>query len=185
MATRARAATSGAGGHGHRRRHGRLHGALRRRAHRSPRRRTARGMSPPGSEWRESGVLRLTASEAMSPAFVLAALRERRARALPLPSGKDVADGLGRLAAPVVTPGDLSEAGQDESAEPATRTLTRNSRGSTAACRCQSASRSIPTPLTANQALGRARRARVLLRLAVQHGTLPRRVLGAFLSLVG
>ncbi len=103
-----------------------------------------------GSEWRESGVLRLTASEAMSPAFVLAALRERRARALPLPSGKDVADGLARLAVRIVTPGDLSEAEQ---------TIRRASYKNTDAKLARFNRRMslpisialIPTPLTANQ----------------------------------
>jgi phosphatidylglycerophosphate synthase len=65
---------------------------------------------PAGPEWRVSGVVRLTVSAASRPAALLDTLAERRARALPLPSGKQVADGLGRLALRIVTPADLAEA---------------------------------------------------------------------------
>jgi phosphatidylglycerophosphate synthase len=65
---------------------------------------------PAGPDWRVSGVVRLTASAASSPGAVLAMLAERRARALALPSGKDVSDGLARLALRIATPGDLAHA---------------------------------------------------------------------------
>jgi phosphatidylglycerophosphate synthase len=65
---------------------------------------------PAGPEWRVSGVVRLTAAAAASPPAVLATLAGRRARAFALPSGKDVADGLGRLALRITTPADLAQA---------------------------------------------------------------------------
>lgn len=65
---------------------------------------------PAGPDWHVSGVVRLTASAASRPAAVLAALAERRARAPALPSGKDVSDGLGRLALRIATPADLAQA---------------------------------------------------------------------------
>jgi phosphatidylglycerophosphate synthase len=65
---------------------------------------------PAGPDWRVSGVVRLLASAASKPAALLATLAERRTRALALPSGKQVADGLGRLALRIVTPADLAEA---------------------------------------------------------------------------
>jgi phosphatidylglycerophosphate synthase len=65
---------------------------------------------PAGDAWRVSGVLRLTASAASDPATVLAALAERRNRNLPLPSGTDVSNGMGRLALRIVTPEDLRNA---------------------------------------------------------------------------
>jgi phosphatidylglycerophosphate synthase len=65
---------------------------------------------PAGADWRESGVVRLTAMAAADPRILGGMLAERRRRALPLPSGKDVADGLGRLALRIATPADLASA---------------------------------------------------------------------------
>jgi phosphatidylglycerophosphate synthase len=67
---------------------------------------------PAGEAWRESGVVRLTALDAHNPAFVESELGARRHRALPLPSGRDVSQGLARLALRIVTPGDLVAAEQ-------------------------------------------------------------------------
>ncbi len=103
-----------------------------------------------GGDWRESGLLRMTASAAMSPAVVIAALGERRRRAQPLPSGKDVADGLAKLALRIVTSQDLADAEQ---------TIRRASYKDTDAKLARFNRRMslpisialIPTPLTANQ----------------------------------
>jgi phosphatidylglycerophosphate synthase len=65
---------------------------------------------PAGADWRESGVLRLAGSDARDRDSVAAALRLRRERALPLPSGLDVAHGRGKLALRIATPADLQEA---------------------------------------------------------------------------
>ena len=62
---------------------------------------------PAGPDFRVSGVLRLTAAGAASPAAVLARLAERRHLASPVPSGVDVSDGRARLALRVTTPADL------------------------------------------------------------------------------
>ena len=67
---------------------------------------------PAGPDFRVSGVLRLTAAGAASPAAVLAQLAERRQRAEPLPSGVDVSHGRARLALRVTTPADLPVAEQ-------------------------------------------------------------------------
>ena len=103
-----------------------------------------------GPEWRESGVLRLTAAQALSPAAVMVALAERRRRRLPMPSGKDVSDGIAKLAIRIVTPADLVEAEQ---------TIRRASYKVTDAKLARFNRRMslpisialIPTPLTANQ----------------------------------
>ena len=103
-----------------------------------------------GPEWRESGVLRLTAAQALSPAAVMLALAERRRRRLPMPSGKDVSDGIAKLAIRIVTPADLVEAEQ---------TIRRASYKVTDAKLARFNRRMslpisialIPTPLTANQ----------------------------------
>jgi phosphatidylglycerophosphate synthase len=65
---------------------------------------------PAGADWRESGVLRLVRSDARDRESVAAALRARRLRALPLPSGKDVSDGRAKLALRIVAPPDLGDA---------------------------------------------------------------------------
>ena len=57
-----------------------------------------------GSEWPDSGVLRLTADVAASPLRVAGELARRRARARPLPSGTDVSNGRAKLALRVTTP---------------------------------------------------------------------------------
>lgn len=110
---------------------------------------TARDV-PAGPDWPESGVLRLTAEDARTPAAVADALAERRARALPLPAGTDVAGGRAMLALRVTTPSDLAIAEQ---------TIRRSSYKNTDAKiarfnRRMSLPISIavmPTPLTANQ----------------------------------
>lgn len=65
---------------------------------------------PCGPEWPESGVLRLAAADAMDVQTVLAELRLRRERALPLPTGIDVSHGGARLAMRILTPEDLERA---------------------------------------------------------------------------
>lgn len=103
-----------------------------------------------GPDWRESGVLRVTAAEASSPDILLRALAERRQRALPLPSGQDVSNGLARLAIRIVSPQDLVAAEQ---------TIRRSSYKNTDAKIARFNRRMslpisialIPTPLTANQ----------------------------------
>jgi phosphatidylglycerophosphate synthase len=65
---------------------------------------------PAGAEWRESGVIRMAAADARVREHVTAALRSRSVRALPLPSGEDVADGNAKLAVRIVTPDDLRNA---------------------------------------------------------------------------
>ena len=67
---------------------------------------------PAGVEWPESGVLRVPAAVAIDRERILAELRERRTRALPLPSGLDVAAGRARLALRITTEGELGEAEQ-------------------------------------------------------------------------
>lgn len=105
---------------------------------------------PAGLDWRESGVLRLTALQAASPDAVMSAIAGRRRRALPLPSGKDVSDGLAKLAIRIVTVQDLADAEQ---------TIRRASYKNTDAKFARFNRRMslpisialIPTPLTANQ----------------------------------
>jgi phosphatidylglycerophosphate synthase len=105
---------------------------------------------PAGSEWPESGVLRATAAVAGDRAGLLRQLRERRLRAAPLPTGKNVADGHARLALRIVRPEDLAAAEQ---------TIRRSSYKDTDAKLARFNRRmSLPisvalirTPLTANQ----------------------------------
>jgi phosphatidylglycerophosphate synthase len=67
---------------------------------------------PAGSDYRVSGVLRMTADAAARPTAVLEWLAERRDTAVPLPSGQDVSDGRARLALRVATAADLVQAEQ-------------------------------------------------------------------------
>jgi phosphatidylglycerophosphate synthase len=105
---------------------------------------------PAGPGWPESGVVRMTATDAADPEAVAAALRGVRARALPLPTGHDVSHGLGKLAIRMVADGDL---------EAAERTIRRASYKETDAKIARFNRRmSLPisialirTPLTANQ----------------------------------
>ena len=105
---------------------------------------------PAGVEWPESGVLRVAAAVAIDRERILAELRERRTRALPLPSGLDVAAGRARLALRITTEGELGEAEQ---------TIRRASYKDTDARVARFNRRIslpisialIPTPLTANQ----------------------------------
>jgi phosphatidylglycerophosphate synthase len=105
---------------------------------------------PAGPDWRVSGVIRITAGAAADPAALVAVLAERRARALPLPSGDDVSFGRGRLALRIVTPADLADA---------ERTIRRASYKDTDAKVARFNRRIslpisialLPTPLTANQ----------------------------------
>ena len=105
---------------------------------------------PAGGEWPESGVLRVPAAVAIDRERILAELRERRTRALPLPSGLDVAAGRARLALRITTEGELGEAEQ---------TIRRASYKDTDARVARFNRRIslpisialIPTPLTANQ----------------------------------
>ena len=105
---------------------------------------------PAGPGYRVSGVLRLAADTAASPAAVLALFAERRHRGEPLPSGEDVSNGLARLALRITTPGDLPAA---------ERTIRRASYKDTDANVARFNRRMslpisialIPTPLTANQ----------------------------------
>ena len=105
---------------------------------------------PAGVEWPESGVLRVPAAVAIDRQRILAELRERRTRALPLPSGLDVAAGRARLALRITTEGELRHAEQ---------TIRRASYKDTDATVARFNRRIslpisialIPTPLTANQ----------------------------------
>jgi phosphatidylglycerophosphate synthase len=63
-----------------------------------------------GPEWPESGVLRMTAGDARDCERVARELAARRDRALPLPSGVDVANKLGMLAIRIVDGADLTAA---------------------------------------------------------------------------
>jgi phosphatidylglycerophosphate synthase len=65
---------------------------------------------PAGSGWPESGVLRVSAADASDPDRLAAALKARRERALPLPSGQDVSDGKALLAVRVSEPEELRDA---------------------------------------------------------------------------
>jgi phosphatidylglycerophosphate synthase len=65
---------------------------------------------PAGAEWRQSGVLRVSASDARDRGALAAALGERSERALPLPSGQDVSQGRAKLALRIVHPDDLRTA---------------------------------------------------------------------------
>jgi phosphatidylglycerophosphate synthase len=104
---------------------------------------------PAGPDWPVSGVIRLTAGDAVNPAAVSGALARRRA-GLSRPSGEDVSFGRGQLAVQMVSPADI---------EPADRTLRRSSYKDTDAKVARFNRRiSLPisvalirTPLTANQ----------------------------------
>ena len=65
-----------------------------------------------GPEWPESGVLRMTAWDARDRTRVAVELAARRDRALPLPTGIDVANKLGMLAIRIVDGADLAAAEQ-------------------------------------------------------------------------
>jgi phosphatidylglycerophosphate synthase len=65
---------------------------------------------PAGSDFRESGLLRLRVADALDVEAVAAALSSRRARPLPLPSGEDVAAGRAALAIRILQPADLPAA---------------------------------------------------------------------------
>jgi phosphatidylglycerophosphate synthase len=65
---------------------------------------------PAGAEWRQSGVFRVSASDARDRGALAAALGERRERAFPLPSGEDVSQGRAKLALRIVHPEDLRTA---------------------------------------------------------------------------
>jgi phosphatidylglycerophosphate synthase len=67
---------------------------------------------PAGPDWPESGVLRVPAEVAIDRERILSELRARRTRALPLPSGPDVAAGRARLALRVTTDAELANAEQ-------------------------------------------------------------------------
>lgn len=105
---------------------------------------------PAGPDYRVSGVLRVPAALAASPAVVAAHLSERRERAVPLPSGADVSNGLARLAIRIVCPADVPAA---------EATIRRSSYKNTDAKVARWNRRMslpisialIPTPLTANQ----------------------------------
>jgi hypothetical protein len=65
-----------------------------------------------GSEWRESGVLRLTVAGVYDRGRVMTELRRRREQNLPLPSGEDVAAGRAKLAIRIQRSEDLAVAEQ-------------------------------------------------------------------------
>jgi phosphatidylglycerophosphate synthase len=103
-----------------------------------------------GSDWRESGVLRLTTANAVDRTRVLTELHRRRSEQADLPSGDDVSHGRAKLALRIVTPDDL---------EAAEQTIRRSSYKDTDAKVARFNRRiSLPisialirTPLTANQ----------------------------------
>jgi phosphatidylglycerophosphate synthase len=103
-----------------------------------------------GPEWAESGVLRMTAGDARDCEHVAGELAARRDRALPLPSGVDVANKRGMLAIRIVTPAHLA------AAEETIRRATYKDTDSVMARLNRRVSLPIsvaliPTPLTANQ----------------------------------
>jgi uncharacterized protein (TIRG00374 family) len=65
---------------------------------------------PSGRDWPESGVLRVSASDASDLHGLIAALTLRRRRALPLPNGQDVSEGRALLAVRIVQPDDVARA---------------------------------------------------------------------------
>jgi phosphatidylglycerophosphate synthase len=65
---------------------------------------------PAGPEWPESGVLRVARATAVDRKRVVSELHARRERALPLPSGADVASRRAMLAVRMTTPDDLPAA---------------------------------------------------------------------------
>jgi phosphatidylglycerophosphate synthase len=105
---------------------------------------------PAAAEWPESGVLRVTVDDARDCEQVARALAARRDRAMPLPSGVDVANKRGMLAIRIVNPADLAAAEQ---------TIRRASYKDTDSLIARFNRRIslpisvalVPTPLTANQ----------------------------------
>ena len=103
-----------------------------------------------GPEWPESGVIRMTAGDAIDRELVEDELAERRTRALPLPSGVEVSNGSGMLAIRIADPAQLAAAEE---------TIRRASYKDTDAKIARFNRRIslpisvklIPTPLTANQ----------------------------------
>ena len=103
-----------------------------------------------GPEWRESGVIRMTAGDAIDRELVEDEVAERRTRALPLPSGVEVSNGRGMLAIRIADPAQLAAAEE---------TIRRASYKDTDAMIARFNRRIslpisvklIPTPLTANQ----------------------------------
>ena len=63
-----------------------------------------------GTEWPESGVLRVLAVDSRDLDWLSGQLRSRRERALPLPPGEDVSEGRAQLALRILTPVDLGAA---------------------------------------------------------------------------
>jgi phosphatidylglycerophosphate synthase len=63
-----------------------------------------------GPEWPASGVIRMTAGDAIDRELVEDEVAERRTRALPLPSGVEVSNGRGLLALRITDPAQLVEA---------------------------------------------------------------------------
>ena len=103
-----------------------------------------------GPEWPASGVIRMTAGDAIDRELVEDEVAERRTRALPLPSGVEVSNGRGLLAVRIADPAQLVEAEE---------TIRRASYKDTDAKIARFNRRIslpisvklIPTPLTANQ----------------------------------
>ncbi len=105
---------------------------------------------PAGPDFRVSGLLRLPASLASTPDAVAAHLADRRRRAMPLPSGEDVSNGVARLAIRIGSAADLT------AAEATIRRSSYKNTDATIARWNRSLSLPIsialiPTPLTANQ----------------------------------
>ncbi len=65
---------------------------------------------PAGTDWRESGVVRMTVADAADPRRALAVLAGRRSRRAPLPSGEDVSQGRAKLALRFTTADELQAA---------------------------------------------------------------------------
>ena len=103
-----------------------------------------------GPEWPASGVIRMTAGDAIDRELVEDEVAERRTRALPLPSGVEVSNGRGMLAVRIADPAQLVEA---------EATIRRASYKDTDAkiarfnrrISLPISMKLIPTPLTANQ----------------------------------
>jgi phosphatidylglycerophosphate synthase len=103
-----------------------------------------------GPEWPASGVIRMTAGDAIDRELVEDEVTERRTRARPLPSGVEVSNGRGLLAVRIADPAQLVEAEE---------TIRRASYKDTDAKIARFNRRIslpisvklIPTPLTANQ----------------------------------
>jgi 1L-myo-inositol 1-phosphate cytidylyltransferase / CDP-L-myo-inositol myo-inositolphosphotransferase len=65
---------------------------------------------PAGSDWRTTGIVRMSAADAASPARVLAVLAQRRRSAPRLPSGEEVSHGRAKLALQFTTMAELADA---------------------------------------------------------------------------